>query len=75
MAHTCTTCGAVADSPGHLCNPCDTSSGSCNYCGTPEVDTKHVCKDKLAAMQFVCGGCGRVAVEAGNVCKPLHIMK
>jgi hypothetical protein len=22
MAHTCKTCGAVAEDPGHMCDPC-----------------------------------------------------
>lgn len=73
MAHTCTTCGAVADSPGHLCAPCDDAS-SCSFCGTPEVDTRHVCRDKLLAMKFVCGGCGRVAMEENHLCKPTPII-
>jgi hypothetical protein len=33
------------------------------------VDTAHMCKDKLAAMKYVCEGCGRVAMEAGHLCK------
>ncbi len=69
MAYTCKTCGAVADSPGHLCNPCDDKT-KCSFCGAPAADARHVCKDKIAAMKFVCGGCGRVAMEAAHLCKP-----
>jgi isochorismate hydrolase len=32
-----------------------------------------MCKDKLAAMKYVCGGCGRVAMEEGHLCKPSPI--
>ena len=69
MAYTCKNCGAVADAPGHLCNPCGDKE-KCTFCGTPLADPKHMCKDKLAAMKFVCGGCGRVAMESGHLCKP-----
>ena len=57
MAYTCKSCGAIADSPGHLCNPCGDKE-KCSFCGTAEVDPKHICKDKLAEMKYVCDGCG-----------------
>ncbi len=69
MAYTCKTCGAVANEPGHLCNPCGDKT-KCSFCGAPSTDAKHVCKDKLSAMKYVCGGCGRVAMEAGHLCNP-----
>jgi hypothetical protein len=72
MAHTCKTCGAVANDPGHLCSPCGDTT-KCSFCGAPHTDTTHICKDKLAAMKFVCGGCGRVAMEEGHLCKPAPI--
>jgi hypothetical protein len=72
MTYTCETCGAVADEPGHLCNPCGDES-KCSFCGSPEVNARHVCKDKLAAMNFYCEGCGRVATEEGHLCKPSPI--
>ncbi len=72
MAYTCKNCGAVANDPGHLCNPCGEKS-KCSFCGTPEVSATHVCKDKLSAMQYVCEGCGRVAMEQGHLCKPAKI--
>ncbi len=72
MAYTCKNCGAVADAPGHLCNPCS-DKAKCSFCGAPETDHTHQCKDKLAAMKFVCGGCGRVAMEQEHLCKPSPI--
>ena len=48
MAHTCKNCGAVADDPGHLCDPCG-DAAKCSFCGDPKVEHKHMCKDKLAA--------------------------
>ena len=73
MAYTCNTCGAVADASVHLCSPCDDKS-TCNFCSAPEVDVRHVCKDKLTEMKYVCDGCGRVAMEEGNLCKPQEIV-
>jgi hypothetical protein len=72
MAYTCKNCGAVANEPGHLCNPCGDKS-KCAFCGATETDHTHQCKDKLAAMKFVCGGCGRVAMEQEHLCKPTPI--
>jgi hypothetical protein len=72
MAYTCKNCGAVADAPGHLCNPCSDKE-NCSFCGAPKVDPIHMCKDKLAAMQYVCEGCGRVAMEDKHLCKPSPI--
>jgi hypothetical protein len=72
MAYTCKNCGAIANEPGHLCNPCDDKE-KCSFCGAPEVDALHICKDKLTAMKFQCGGCGRVAMEKDHLCKPSPI--
>lgn len=72
MTYTCKTCGANAESPGHLCNPCG-DEAACTFCGKPETDTKHVCKDKLSAMKYVCDGCGRVAMEEDSLCQPSEI--
>ena len=72
MAYTCKNCGAVADAPGHLCNPCADKT-NCSFCGAPQVDPKHICKDKLSAMKYVCEGCGRVAMEEKHLCSPSKI--
>lgn len=72
MAYTCTTCGAVAETPGHLCSPCDESS-PCNSCGAQEADSRHSCRDKPVAMQFYCTSCGRVAEESSFLCNPSPI--
>ena len=69
MSYTCNNCGAVANEPGHLCNPCGDKS-NCSFCGIFNIDTTHMCSDKLAAMKYVCEGCGRVAMEEGHLCEP-----
>jgi len=73
MAHTCQSCGAVADDPGHLCQP-TVEKVSCSFCGEDDVSVNHVCKQKLAAMQYSCESCGRVAAEDKDLCKPFKIV-
>lgn len=72
MEYTCKKCGAIAEEPGHLCNPCGDSS-RCSFCGKPDSGSKHMCKDKLKAMKYVCAECGRVATEDYLLCKPAAI--
>lgn len=72
MAHTCSSCGATADDPGHLCSP-TVETLNCSYCGKNDVAANHVCKDKLAALKYSCESCGRVAAENSELCKPIEI--
>jgi uncharacterized Zn finger protein len=72
MTHTCKSCGAVADDPGHLCNP-TVEIINCSYCGANDVGATHVCKEKIAAMKYSCQSCGRVAAEDSELCKPAKI--
>lgn len=72
MAHTCKNCGAVADDPGHLCDP-TSEILSCSYCGTDDVHTNHVCKEKLAAMKYSCDSCGKMAPDEARLCNPVEI--
>jgi uncharacterized Zn finger protein len=55
-----------------LCKPCDDRQ-KCTFCGETDLGPRHVCKKKIAAMGFVCEGCGRVATEADLLCKPRGI--
>ena len=72
MAHTCKSCGAVADDPGHLCNPV-LDEIDCSFCGEKNVGIAHVCKAKLAALKYSCESCGRVAAKSGDLCKQTEI--
>ncbi len=72
MTHTCKNCGAVANDPGHLCDPCGDRQ-KCSFCGTPEAPHAHMCSGKLSAMKYVCDGCGRVAMDKELLCKPTTI--
>jgi uncharacterized Zn finger protein len=72
MAYTCTTCGVVADDPGHLCNP-SVEKVDCSHCGTKDVGVHHVCKEMLAAVQYSCQSCGRVDTDGSSLCRPAKI--
>lgn len=72
MAHTCKSCGAIADDPGHLCDP-TTEVLSCEYCGQEDVGINHVCKQKLTAMKYSCNSCGKMAPEENRLCNPVEI--
>lgn len=72
MSHTCKNCGAVADDPGHLCNPIG-DKVACSFCGTDDVSPVHVCREKLVAMKYSCQSCGRVAPDEGHLCQPTEI--
>ncbi len=72
MAYTCSTCGVVAEDPGHLCNP-SLEKMSCSHCGDADVPVHHVCRGMLAEAKYSCGSCGRVADDEGSLCRPLKI--
>lgn len=72
MSYKCKTCGATAETPGHLCNPYG-SETTCSFCGEENTDTKHMCKGKLAAMKYACEDCGRLTIGKDCVCKPTEI--
>ncbi len=69
MNHVCTTCGKIAESPGHLCSPCDETS-VCGICGIPATSARHVCQNETTTARFVCGDCGMVSENRGQLCNP-----
>jgi DNA-directed RNA polymerase subunit RPC12/RpoP len=71
-AYVCATCGALAEEPGHLCNP--EGKATCSYCGKlHEAQEKHYCKGKLDDIKYVCEGCGRLATSKDFLCKPKQV--
>jgi DNA-directed RNA polymerase subunit RPC12/RpoP len=71
-AYVCATCGALAEEPGHLCNP--QGEATCGYCGkTHGAQEKHYCKGKLDDVKFVCEGCGRLATSKDFLCNPKEV--
>lgn len=71
--YVCATCGALAEEPGHLCNP-QGEKLSCSYCQA-EVSPheKHYCEGKLKDIKYVCENCGRLATKAEFLCKPTNV--
>jgi hypothetical protein len=37
------------------------------------VGVNHVCKEKLAAMKYSCGSCGKMAPDETRLCQPQEI--
>ncbi|MEW6387286.1 MAG: hypothetical protein AB1491_07200 [Thermodesulfobacteriota bacterium] len=73
QAYVCETCGALAEEPGHLCNP-KGAAMKCSYCGLEhEAHAKHYCKGKLGDINYVCEQCGRLATAADFLCKPKSV--
>jgi len=70
--YVCETCGALAEEPGHLCNP-KGEPQKCGFCGETAHYEKHFCKGKLEAIQFACEGCGRLATTPDCLCKPKKV--
>lgn len=69
MNYVCTTCGKVAESPGHLCSPCDEAS-SCCACGVSAASERHSCQNEPIKAQFICADCGMVSERQGQLCNP-----
>ncbi len=67
--YVCDTCGALAEEPGHLCNP-KGEAMTCAYCGEKAPHLKHYCKGKLEDLKYVCEQCGRLATSEDFLCKP-----
>jgi len=70
--YTCATCGALAEEPGHLCNPAGEPM-TCAYCGEKAAHAKHFCKGKLEDIKYVCDQCGRLSTSADLLCKPKEV--
>lgn len=72
-SYVCKTCGALAEEPGHLCNPQGTGL-KCTYCGMEHTPhEKHYCKGKLENLKYVCENCGRLATSEDFLCKPMEV--
>ncbi len=72
--YVCETCGALADAPGHLCNP-KGEPMTCAFCGEKGAHAKHYCKGKVESIKYVCDKCGRLAETEDLLCAPKEIPK
>ncbi len=69
-SYVCETCGAMAEEPGHLCNP-QGMGQKCTYCGgEAKPHEKHYCKGKMEDLKYVCEKCGRLATSKEFLCDP-----
>lgn len=70
---TCPTCKQRAKEHGHLCVPATKKDEKCNWCGSLILNERHLCKDKVQELSYICNSCGRAAVSADYLCKPSKI--
>ncbi|MDR2551469.1 MAG: hypothetical protein LBD10_14860 [Desulfobulbus sp.] len=69
MTFVCTTCGATAESPGHLCSPHDSTTASTSG-GVRDAGARHACRDRGDTLRYYCTTCGQVTEEKRNLCAP-----
>ncbi len=71
--HVCSTCGKETGEDGHLCTPVDKEDEQCEWCGALIVNQRHLCKEKVLAVAYICNSCGRTAVSPEHLCQPEKI--
>jgi DNA-directed RNA polymerase subunit RPC12/RpoP len=71
--YVCETCGALAEEPGHLCNPKGQQKTACPYCGDVTPHKSHFCEGKMKDLSYVCEKCGRLATSADSLCEPQKV--
>ena len=64
----CRVCGQPVSAPGHVCD--QKYPYVCKFCGEEITKGHHHCKGKLGKAKYDCKTCGRIAVEACEVCAP-----
>ena len=69
----CPTCQQQACSDGHLCVPITKKDEKCEWCGSLIADQRHLCKEKVRNLSYICNSCGRTAVRAELLCDPKEI--
>ncbi|MFQ5645682.1 MAG: desulfoferrodoxin family protein [bacterium] len=70
--YRCVNCGMTSTTKQHLCSPAS-SKFVCSYCGLEVDNVRHVCEPKANEMKYVCGACGRMAVNGNELCMPDEI--
>jgi predicted RNA-binding Zn-ribbon protein involved in translation (DUF1610 family) len=77
-AYVCKTCGKIGKIE-HLCNPAtefkllNVEPSNCQFCGENIKTPYHMCKGKLQEAEYVCGQCGRIALNEECLCVPEKI--
>ena len=71
--HVCPTCQKPTSENGHLCVPVAANDKKCDWCGSLIINHRHLCKDKLSDISYICNSCGRTAVQADLHCSPEKI--
>jgi hypothetical protein len=45
----------------------------CSYCGKENVDARHICRERLQHINYVCSWCGAVSDDFDKLCNPEEI--
>jgi predicted nucleic acid-binding Zn ribbon protein len=73
LKEKCPTCQKTTSESGHLCVPRTLSHKNCDWCGAFIPNARHLCKDKIKEVTYICNSCGRTAVKAEFLCQPKKI--
>jgi DNA-directed RNA polymerase subunit RPC12/RpoP len=71
--HVCPTCSQETGEEGHMCTPVEKEDEQCEWCGALILTHRHMCKQKLQKVAYICNSCGRTAVSAEHLCQPVKI--
>lgn len=66
---SCPTCGKQTKE-GHACVLARKEDQKCDWCGALIAEDIHLCSDKEKEMVYKCSDCGRMAINADNLCSP-----
>lgn len=68
----CPTCKKETEK-GHACVPLSDKDHKCEWCGSLVLEHRHLCKEKIKDLSYICNSCGRAAVDPSLLCDPKKV--